>query len=150
MAKSYNVSFNILGNLDGSFLGALQGAARAMQNLGNFSRAMQERINKYSRMQTAAQGVLKNIDAYRALQQGIADTERQRAQELLNASRLERFVARTRHFGLFAPTTHRTQRAAESVGSDTKPKNPARTFWYRAGQAISRRLKATRREQKSP
>ena len=37
MAKSYNVSFNILGNLDSSLLSAIQQTQKAMESLGKLN-----------------------------------------------------------------------------------------------------------------
>ena len=79
MARSYNVSFNINGALDGSLLAALQNAANAMRGLGNAARATSANARA---SQAGLQGLATSLTSlqqaaqrYQALQSAISQTQ---------------------------------------------------------------------------
>lgn len=84
MAKSYNVSFNILGNLDSSLLSAIRQTQEAMESLGKLNGKALAAAQKLA----SDKNLQAQIAQYRELQQAARAAAQGRTQELLAASRL--------------------------------------------------------------
>ena len=82
MAKSYNISFNLLGNLDPSLLAALQKAQNSVKALGNLNGKTLAAAQKLA----SDKNLQAQIAQYRELQQAARATGIARTQELLNAA----------------------------------------------------------------
>ena len=90
MAKSFSVSFNINGSLDGSLAAALQAAAQQFKALGNAAQSLNGKSIKLSQALQNAQGLLKNIEAYKSLQKAIAQTAAAQIQARADSAKLLR------------------------------------------------------------
>ena len=88
MAKSYNVSFNILGNLDGSLLSALQRAANGMRGLQNAARSVSGALARQANSLNAARGLMRQVESYRALESALKANVQAQANERLNMMNL--------------------------------------------------------------
>lgn len=84
MAKSYNISFNLLGNLDPSLLAALQKAQNSVKALGNLNGKTLAAAQKLA----SDKNLQAQIAQYRELQQAARAAAQGRTQELLAAARL--------------------------------------------------------------
>lgn len=84
MAKSYNVSFNILGNLDSSLLSAIQQTQKAMESLGKLNGKALANVQRLAN----DKNLQAQIAQYRELQQAARAAAQGRTQELLAAARL--------------------------------------------------------------
>ncbi|MBR4153367.1 MAG: phage tail tape measure protein [Selenomonadaceae bacterium] len=82
MAKSYNVSFNILGNLDPSLLASIKKAQESMESLGKLNGKALANAQKLANLQSKAD----EIANYRALQKAMKDAQAARTTELLTAA----------------------------------------------------------------
>ena len=83
MAKSYKVSFDILGSLDPSLLAAIKGA---QNNIAALSRLNGRAIAQAQKL-SAANKKLADIENYKNLRRSIEAANKARAQEIINASR---------------------------------------------------------------
>ena len=90
MAKSFTVSFNIAGALDGSLVAALTTAAQKMKQLGAAAQALNGKSIKLSQALNNNQALLKNIEAYKALQQAVNQTQAARIQAVSDSAKLLR------------------------------------------------------------
>ena len=83
MAKSYQVSFDILGSIDKSLLGALKQAQKNIAALGKLNGKAIGQAQKLS----AAQKKLTDLTQYKDLTRAVQAATKARAQELLTANR---------------------------------------------------------------
>ena len=83
MAKSYKVSFDILGSLDPSLLAAIKGAQNSLKDLSRLNGRAIAQAQKLS----AANKKLADIENYKNLRRSIEAANKARAQEIINASR---------------------------------------------------------------
>lgn len=88
MAKSFSVTFNVLGNVDPSLLSALQAAQNRIKGLQNLSRSVNQKAIANAQKLANLQNQHAQVKGYNDLRQAIKDTAQQRAAELTNANRL--------------------------------------------------------------
>lgn len=88
MAKSFSVSFDILGKLDGSLVAALTSAAQKMKSLGEAAKSLNGKSLKLAQTLQNSQGLLKNVEAYNKLNAAIKANFAEQAKLRLGQSKL--------------------------------------------------------------
>lgn len=83
MAKSYNVQFNLLGNLDGSLLAAIKNAQSSIKSLSGLNGKAIANAQKLS----AANQKLANLQNYKDTLRAVQNLSQARAGEVLTANR---------------------------------------------------------------